>query len=82
MNCLFTKLDVNLNKWRIANNDLNLKRMIANEFVVRFVDMMKREYGHQFEPLVIQETQFVKLKHWGELLPWPKTFKNLKLLTT
>lgn len=58
--------DVNLNKWRIANNDLNLKRMIANEFVVRFVDMMKREYGHQFEPLVIQETQFVKLKHWGD----------------
>lgn len=68
MNCCLTKLDVNLNKWRIANNDLNLKRTIANEFVVRFVDLMKREYGQQFEPLVIQETQFVKLKHWGELL--------------
>ena len=57
--------DVNFEKWRIANKDPNLKRRIVEEFVARFINLMKREYGKILHPLIIDDVQFVKLKHWG-----------------
>lgn len=59
-------LDVHIEKWQQASSDLNLRRLVANEFVIRFVNLLHRDYAGKFDPLVIEEMQFVKLKHWGD----------------
>lgn len=39
---------------------------VMREFVLRFIDQMKIDYGQHLDPLVINEIQFLKLKDWGK----------------
>lgn len=46
--------------------DDKIKLSVIREFVSQFIELMKQEYGEYWNPLRVNEIQFLQLKNWGK----------------
>ena len=55
-----------LEKLRLDMLDDKIKLSVIREFVSQFIELMKQEYGEYWNPLRVNEIQFLQLKNWGK----------------
>ncbi|KAJ6219363.1 hypothetical protein RDWZM_005175 [Blomia tropicalis] len=61
-----TSNDIDFGRIHELSKDPDLRQRVIAEFAERFIELMKQDYGSNLNPLLIDEIQFVKLKHWGD----------------